>query len=221
MSKSTRPSARLSHDDFVRYHRHVLKTASCHIWLGAVGSDGYGKFSIRNKLDGERVISPQQVSARLTFGPMPLGSTLMHDCDVRVCVSTAPGHVRVSTQGENMRQAAWRGRAVGPRPGHVDTRGKVGASRAVQAALRDHLAQHPDADPDELAAVLAVCLAEGDPLRGMVALFEPPPSRPVLLPDEFPVDLLDLIARTADPADRAAGRVGAAVRRRIAALLWT
>lgn len=199
MSKSTRPSARLSGPDLVRFHRHVLATASCHIWLGAVGSDGYGKFSIHNKLDGERVISPQQVSARLKFGPLPLGSTLMHDCDVRVCVSTAPGHVRVSTQGENMRQAAWRGRAVGPRPGQVDTRGKVGASRAVQAALRDHLAAHPDADPGELAAVLAACLAEGDPLRGMVALFEPPPARPVPLPDDFPVDLLDLIARAPSP----------------------
>lgn len=199
MSKSTRPSARLSAQDLVRFHRHVVKTTSCHIWLGAVGSDGYGKFSIHNKLDGERVISPQQVSARLAFGPMPLGSTLMHDCDVRVCVSTAPGHVRVSTQRENMRQAAWRGRAVGPRPGNVDTRGKVGASRAVQTALRDHLAQHPNADADELAAVLAVCLAEGDPLRGLVALFAPPPARPLSLPDDFPVDLLDLIARTPAP----------------------
>lgn len=205
MSKSTRPSARLSAQDLVRFHRLVVVTSTCRVWVGAVGSDGYGKFSIHNKIDGERVISPQQVSARLAFGPMPLGSTLMHDCDVRVCVSTAPGHVRVSTQGENMRQAAWRGRAVGPRPGHVDTRGKVGASRAVQAALRDHLAAHPDADPDELAAVLAACLAEGDPLRGMVALFEPPRKRPVPPPDDFPVDLLDLIARA--PAPQPARRV--------------
>jgi hypothetical protein len=199
VSKSTRPSARLSHDDLVRFHRHVLKTATCHIWLGAVGSDGYGKFSIRNKIDGERVISPQQVSARLAFGAMPLGSTLMHDCDVRVCVSTAPGHVRVSTQGENMRQAAWRGRAAGPRPGRVDTRGKVGASRAVQAALREHLDSRPAADLDELAGVLAACLAEGDPLRGMVALFDPPPARPTRPPDDFPLDLLDLIAHAPAP----------------------
>lgn len=160
--------------------------------MGAIGSDGYGKFSVRNKLDGERVISPQQVSARLAFGPIPLGSTMMHDCDVRVCVATTPGHVRLSSQAENMRQAAWRGRAVGPRPGMVDVRGKVGASRAVQAALRDHL----DADPQELAAILAAVLAEGDPLRGMVALFDPPPARPLPAPDDFPVDLFDLAART-------------------------
>ena len=129
--------------------------------MGAVGSDGYGRFSIRNDEDGERMITPHQVAARLAFGPMPVGSTLMHDCDVRVCVSTAPGHVRVATQRENMVQAARRGRARGPRPGLVDVRGKVGASRAVQDAIRDAGTD----DPGALAAVLADCLAAGYPLR--------------------------------------------------------
>jgi hypothetical protein len=193
VSKSSRLSARLSAQDLFRFHRHVLLTGTCHIWMGAIGSDGYEKFSIHNRQDGARVISPQQVSARLAFGPIPLGSTLIHDCDVRICVSTAPGHVRVSTQRENMQQAAWRGRAAGPRPGLVDVRGKVGASRAVQHALRECAAE---ASPVELAEVLAQVLAEGDPLRGIVALFDPPTRRPLPVRDDFPMDLFDLAART-------------------------
>ena len=51
-----------------------------------------------------------------------------------------------------MRQAVARGRAVGPHPGRVDVRGKAGASRAIQAALRDATGRSPSA----LAAVSAV-----------------------------------------------------------------
>ena len=127
------------------------------------------------------------------FGPVPLGATLMHDCDVRVCVSTAPGHVRVATQRENMRQAARRGRAVGPRPGLVDVRGKVGASRAVQAAIGAAAAS--GASPQELAAVLARVLADGDPLRGLVALFDLAPFDPDVAVALFPVDLFDAAAQ--------------------------
>ncbi len=175
--------------DLARWKDKIVRTASCHIWLGAVGSDGYGRFSIRNDEDGERMVTPHQIGARLAFGPIPIGATLMHDCEVRLCVATAAGHVRVATQRENMVQAAQRGRAVGPRPGQVDTRGKVGASRAVQDAIRDAGTD----DPDRLAAVLARCLAEGDPLRDLHPLFDLParsgPVRPAVW-DDFPADLL-------------------------------
>ncbi len=178
----------------------MLLTDSCHIWMGAVGSDGYGKFSVHNKQDGERVVTPHHVAAALAFGPVPLGSTLMHDCEVRICVSTTPGHVRVGTQRENVRQAVRRGRAAGPKPGLVDARGKVGASRAVQAALRDCPA---GASPAELAVTLAQVLAAGDPLRGIIAMFDLPPRTAIaVLEDFFPVDLFDLAARTAPPPAR-------------------
>jgi hypothetical protein len=67
-----------------------------------------------------------------------------------------------------MRQAVARGRAVGPRPGRVDTRGKVGASRAIQAALR----AAGDRSPAALARVLQAVIAEGDPMRDMWPLFD-------------------------------------------------
>ena len=69
-----------------------------------------------------------------------------------------------------MRQAMARGRAVGPHPGRVDVRGKVGASRAIQAAL---LAA-TDRSPAGLAAVLAAVIADGDPWRDLHPLFDLP-----------------------------------------------
>ncbi len=189
MSKSQGRRLRLSGPDVNRWRSKIAPTATCHIWMGAVGSDGYGRFSIRDDRDGARIVTPHQVAARLAFGPIPAGSTLMHDCDVRVCVRTGPGHVRVATQAENMVQAARRGRARGPRPGLVDVRGKVGASRAVQDAIRDAGTD----DPAALAAVLAHCLAAGDPLREFFPMFDLPDDDDALVVigawDDFPADL--------------------------------
>lgn len=203
MSKSQGRRLRLSNPDIARWQTKIVATSTCHIWMGAVGSDGYGRFSVRNDEDGERMVTPHQIAARLAFGPLPVGSTLMHDCDVRVCVSTAPGHVRVATQRENMWQAARRGRAAGPRPGLVDVRGKVGASRAVQDAIRDV----GTGDPAALAAVLADCLAAGDPLREFIPMFDLPDearARGVVGAwNDFPVDLfaVPLAQRPQVPGD--------------------
>jgi hypothetical protein len=53
-------------------------------------------------------------------------------------------------------------------------RGKVGASRAIQAAL----AASTDRSPDALAAVLSAVIAQGDPWRDLLALFEVEPVSP-------------------------------------------
>ncbi len=111
------------------------------------------------------MLTPHQVGARLGFGPLPVDCTLMHDCEVRLCCSSAPGHVRIATQRENMRQAVARGRSRGPRPGLVDTRGVVGASRAIQAAIVSAVQADPGIGKAALAAVLAAAVAAGDPLR--------------------------------------------------------
>ena len=95
---------------------------------------------------------------------------MLHDCEVRLCCRATPGHLRIGTQSENMRQAVARGRAVGPHPGRVDVRGKAGASRAIQAALRDATGRSPAA----LSAVLAAVIADGDPLRDLHPLFDLP-----------------------------------------------
>ena len=191
MSKSQGRGLRLSNRDLNRYHRQLIATATCDIWGGAIGSDGYGRFSITNREDGARMLTPHQVGAWLGFGPLPVDCTLMHDCEVRLCCSSAPGHVRIATQRENMRQAVARGRSRGPRPGLVDTRGVVGASRAIQAAILLTVQADPGIGRAALAAVLAAAVAAGDPLRHLVPLFDPPLPVAVAWPDDFPADLFD------------------------------
>ena len=217
MSKSSRTSPWLSRSAIARFRPHVVVTEACEIWLGAVGSDGYGWFSVRSARV-ERIVNPHLVAATLAFGPVPDRV----DADarprrpaMRVCRA---GHVRVATQGENTRQAARRGRAAGPRPRLVDVRGNVGAARAIQEALRDQAS----ASPAELAQLLARALADGDPLPGVEGLFDLRDRATVLPSTDFPQDLLELAARrcrrrrsrpssrchcsTSDPAGSCAGK---------------
>lgn len=167
MSKSSGRDLALTPQDVTRWRTHLLPTATCTVWMGAVGSDGYGRFALRTGVGRQRMVTPHQVAAVTAWDELAEGVTLLHDCDLRICCSTGPGHVRVSTQSENMQQAVWRGRANGPRPGLVDVRGKAGASRAVQIAL-DSSADHT---PEGLAAVLAEVIAAGDPRAGIIPLF--------------------------------------------------
>ncbi|GGM15822.1 hypothetical protein [Nakamurella endophytica] len=201
MSKSHGEPLYLSAGDVARLRRRVVVTATCQVWMGAVGSDGYGRFAVPNGTPVGRTVTPHQVAAQLASGPVQLGSTVLHDCDQRLCVSTRPGHVRVGSQRENMRQAVQRGRAVGPRPGRTDVRGNLGASLAIQAALRDALRTDPHAHPDTLADVLAAAVAVGDPLAALLPLFGEPARTPVPGWDDFPVDLFD---PRATPDDRPA-----------------
>ena len=69
MSQSQGRPLRLSHADIASWHEHVVPTATCHVWMGAVGSDGYGRFQISNKYDGIRMLTLHQATARLGFGP--------------------------------------------------------------------------------------------------------------------------------------------------------
>jgi hypothetical protein len=164
VSVSCGGQVRLSAGDAARFHARVVVTDTCAVWLGAVGSDGYGRFAVR-VAGRQRTLTPHQVAAMLASGSLAAGATLMHDCEVRLCVSTSRGHVRVATQWENVRQAVKRGRMCGPRRGWVDTRGPVGASRAIQA-----LRAHPGRDRHALGEVLRATLAAGDPHRDNLSL---------------------------------------------------
>jgi hypothetical protein len=170
MSKSRGVPLELAATDVARFDGLVIRTATCWIWNGAIGSDGYGRFSVRWLGGKQRTVTPHQVAATIAHGPLAVGATLLHDCDVRLCVRAGPHHLCVGTQEENARQAASRGRMRGPRPGLVDVRGPVGQARAIQEALR----ASTDRSLVGLALTLAGVLAAGDPLRDNLALFELP-----------------------------------------------
>jgi hypothetical protein len=42
---------RLSHADIVRWRAQLLVTGTCHVWMGAVGSDWYRRIAV-NPQDG-------------------------------------------------------------------------------------------------------------------------------------------------------------------------
>lgn len=200
VSKSTLPSARLSRADVQRLLSQIVRTATCHLWMGAVGGDGYGRFWVppsRSAAAGAdcaepsvagRMITAHAAVSAVVFGDLPLGSTHLHDCDVRLCVNTHPGHLRRGTQRENVRQAVARGHLRGPRPGLVDVRGPVGASKAIQDAVGAAVTAGTTS-PAVLAQVLAGVIAEGFPLVDVFPLFEEPAHMPVVVIDEFPADL--------------------------------
>ncbi len=204
MSKSTLPSARLSPAEEQHLRAQIVPTATCYLWMGAVGSDGYGRFWVTAPttrpvnepvtdaalppLRAGRVITPHAAMSALVFGSLPLGSTHLHDCDVRLCVNTHPGHLRRGTQQENIRQAVARGHQRGSKPGMVDVRGPAGASHAIQDAIRAAMAAGTTS-PLVLAGVLARVLAEGFPMVDVLPLFAEPPHLPVIGVDDFPADL--------------------------------
>jgi hypothetical protein len=196
MSKSTLPSARLSREDVARLRSQIVVTASCHLWMGSIGGEGYGQLWVpyppqeqtaHDRRRG-RVITPHAAASALVLGPLPEGSTHLHDCDVRICVSTAPGHVRRGTQRENVRQAVARGYLRGPRPGGADARGPAGASHAIQDAIRAAVSAG-ERDPAALARVLADMFAAGFPTVDVVPLFPEPAHVPAVYVSDFPVDL--------------------------------
>lgn len=86
---------------------------TCAIWTGAIGDDGYGRFSITR--DGrERTVKPHRYAVALALGvPVLAGQVIEHiTCDNPVCVHADPdvGHIWPSTQADNLRRMQGKGR---------------------------------------------------------------------------------------------------------------
>ncbi|PXY16468.1 hypothetical protein BAY59_38580 (plasmid) [Prauserella coralliicola] len=88
---------------------------TCAIWTGAIGDDGYGRFSITR--DGrEQTVKPHRYAVALALGmPVFAGQVIEHVvCDNPVCVHAHPdpmvGHIWPSTQSDNLRRMQGKGR---------------------------------------------------------------------------------------------------------------
>lgn len=130
---------------------------TCAIWTGAIGDDGYGRFSITR--DGrERTVKPHRYAAALFLGvPVAAGQVIEHVvCDLPVCVHAHPdpnvGHIWPSTQSDNLRRMQSRGRG-GQR---WWLRGWSGLARAERAERSRQLADavRDGWDDDAVRAVL-------------------------------------------------------------------
>lgn len=135
-------------DAYERFFAKVSKgsePSDCWIWLGAVGSKGYGRFWV----DG-RMIPAHRYSYELAHGTtMRNDLNGCHSCDTPRCVN--PAHIWPGTQKDNMLDAAKKGRLfVPPRKSHCkrghaltseNTRAVRGGGRCCIICQRMHVNQ--------------------------------------------------------------------------------
>lgn len=104
-----------------RFFRQIQVDLSngCWNWIGVMNSNGYGRFSFRNKY---------HLAHRFFFenylGPISHGFNVCHRCDNRRCVN--PAHLWLGTQSQNLSDAAAKNRMFRP-----DTTGEYNGNRKL------------------------------------------------------------------------------------------
>jgi hypothetical protein len=88
-----------------RFWSKVEKTETCWIWKGSKISAGYGMFHFRGQ--NRRA---HRFSYEMTYGPIPDGLSVLHKCDVPLCVR--PDHLFLGTQEDNMQDMSKKGRSL-------------------------------------------------------------------------------------------------------------
>ena len=89
-----------------RFWTKVQKSDGCWLWT-ATKTKGYGMIEGPNRVP----MQAHRVAWRLTFGEIPPGLSVLHHCDVPLCVN--PAHLWLGTQKENLQDAERKGRRNG------------------------------------------------------------------------------------------------------------
>ena len=120
------------------FFEHVVKSPhGCWLWVGSISSpDGYGRFTWQRG-NRQRTVSAHRFALLcegVVFAP---GEVAEHECNEPLCVRTGPGHVRKTTQRENLAYAVELGRHAGNRVAVTALSSRVERSRRVRDALAD------------------------------------------------------------------------------------
>lgn len=78
----------------------------CWLWRGFIAPDGYGRYGLRNQI---QEIKAHRISWVLHYGPIPLGDSICHACDVKPCVN--PNHLWLGSIADNNLDRARKGRS--------------------------------------------------------------------------------------------------------------
>lgn len=99
-----------SQADIQRFWAKVAIGDGCWLWQ-ASRMDAYGHGQFTARFDGKQHhLYAHRVSWQLTYGPIPAGLVICHQCDVPACVR--PDHLFSGTQADNLNDARAKGRLV-------------------------------------------------------------------------------------------------------------
>jgi hypothetical protein len=104
----------------------VDKSGECWIWCGCLNKSGYGRPSIDDKPK-----YAHRVAWELTYGPIPDGLVVRHQCDNPRCVR--PEHLLLGTHLDNVQDRVNRGRNSNHNPG---------AAKLTEQQVRDMRAEY-------------------------------------------------------------------------------
>lgn len=89
--------------DWFRFWNKVRFTEGCWIWVSKRRPDGYGLFCFGRDQQRAHVVSWVD-----SFGPIPEGLCVLHQCDNPPCVR--PDHLFLGTRGDNAADCVAKGR---------------------------------------------------------------------------------------------------------------
>lgn len=98
-----------------RFWSKVQIVGECWVWIGSKWSSGYGMVYLYGDRHRAHVIAYEEF-----VGSVPFGLCVLHHCDNPPCVR--PDHLFPGTRGDNMRDAAEKGRIA---KGHVHWNAKL------------------------------------------------------------------------------------------------
>lgn len=79
--------------------------SGCQIWMGSCMANGYGQIGYQGRNE-----YAHRVAWLLQKGSIPIGSNVLHRCDVRCCIN--PDHLFLGSQLGNVHDMMIKGRAV-------------------------------------------------------------------------------------------------------------
>jgi len=121
-----------------------IPETGCHIWLGCVCKDGYGRLGDVPKGTPQL---PHRKAYEQFVGPIPASMKVCHRCDTPSCVN--PDHLFLGTQKDNLRDMFAKRRAK--------PRGKEWGDRKTQILAL--LAENPEISRAEIATALNLTYA--------------------------------------------------------------
>lgn len=123
-------------DDVARFWAKVVRSPQCWFWVGAISRpDGYGRFTFQRD-NRQRTVLAHRFALLIDGVDLTGRVVAEHECNEPLCVRVGAGHVRVSTQSDNLRYAVRNGRHDGNRVASVSTH-RAQRSVRIRAAIKD------------------------------------------------------------------------------------